>query len=60
MTREERRHEILEDLRRMAEQLASSRAPLSFADVEAYFQKAEELPLADRSLEEAAGLLQRA
>jgi hypothetical protein len=51
-TREDRKEEILQELRRMSDRLARSGKPATMEEMEAYFSKADELPLADRSLEE--------
>ena len=59
-TREERREQVLQELREMANRLATSGRPASVAEMEAFFQKAEELPLAGRSLEYEAARLQPA
>jgi hypothetical protein len=55
MTREEERYQILEELREMSERIAASGSQVTAEEMDRYFAKAEQIPLADRSLEAAAG-----
>jgi hypothetical protein len=53
-TREDRKEEILWELRRMSDRLARAGRSATVEELEAYFRKADDLPLAGRSLEEEA------
>jgi hypothetical protein len=55
-TREERRQQILDELRQMSDRLARLGRPATVEEMEAVFRKADELPLAGRSLEDTPEL----
>ena len=52
------RQRVLEELRRLADRIASTGRPATIEEMEAVFKKADELPLAGRSLEREAEELQ--